>query len=141
MVTFTKYKFNFRFLKVDNMDDIIKSQERKTPQLMLNNEKGLIEMKGSSIMEDATAFYEPIMKWLYEYVSNPKDTLVNVDLEYFNTSSAKVLLIIFKTLSNIQKSGCKVNVNWYYEEDDEEIFESGSNFSAMAKIPFNFIKK
>ena len=123
------------------MDDIIKSQDNKTPQLVLNKEKGLIEMRGSSIMEDATAFYDPIMKWLYEYVDHPKDTLVNVDLEYFNTSSAKVLLIIFKTLSTIQKSGCKVNVNWHYEEDDEEIFESGSSFSAMSKIKFNFIKK
>jgi len=123
------------------MDDIIKSQDNKTPQLVLNKEKGLIEMRGSSIMEDATAFYDPIMKWLYEYVDHPKDTLVNVDLEYFNTSSAKVLLIIFKTLSNIQKSGCKVNVNWHYEEDDEEIFESGNSFSAMSKIKFNFIKK
>ena len=123
------------------MDDIIKSNARKTPEIVLNDEKGLIEMKGSSIMEDAKAFYDPMMKWLYEYVSKPKDTLVNVDLEYFNTSSAKVLLIIFKTLSTIQKSGCKVNVNWYYEEDDEEIFESGSSFSTMSKIEFNFIKK
>ncbi len=123
------------------MDDIIKSHERKTPELVLNNEDGIIEMKGSSIMEDAKAFYDPMMKWLYEYVSKPKDTLVNVDLEYFNTSSAKVLLIIFKTLANIQNSGFKVHVNWHYEEDDEEIFESGNNFSAMSKIKFNFIKK
>ena len=123
------------------MDDIIKSQAGKNPQIVLNNEKGLIEMKGSSVMEDAKAFYDPIMKWLYEYISQPKDTLVNVDLEYFNTSSAKVLLIIFKTLSTIQSSGCKIHVNWHYDEDDEEIFESGSSFSAMSKIKFNFIKK
>jgi hypothetical protein len=123
------------------MDDLIKSQAKKTPQLLLDNNKGLIEMRGSSIMEDATAFYDPIMHWLYEYVSNPKDTLVNIDLEYFNTSSAKILLIFFRTLSTIQKSGYKLEVNWYFEDDDDEIIESGNNFSIMSKVKFNFIKK
>jgi hypothetical protein len=123
------------------MDDLIKSQAKKTPQLLLDNKKGLIEMKGSSIMEDATAFYDPLMRWLYEYVSNAKDTVVNIDLEYFNTSSAKILLIFFRTLSTIQKSGCNLEVNWYFDEDDDEIIESGTNFAIMSKIKFNFINK
>lgn len=121
------------------MDDIIKSQQRKFPFVNFDL-KGLFELKGSSIMEDAIAFYDPYIKEVKEYVKEPKNTVVNVELEYFNTSSAKILLIFFKALPPIQNSGFEIVVNWYYEEDDEEIFESGQNFSTMSGIKFNFIR-
>ena len=92
-------------------------------------------------MEDARTFYDPMMEWVYEYVKNPKNTTVNFDLEYFNTSSAKILLIFFKTLSKIQQSGYKLEVNWVYAEDDEDIRDSGHNFSIVAKVKFRFIEK
>jgi hypothetical protein len=123
------------------MIDLINSKVKKTPQLILDENKGLIELKGSSIMEDTKAFYEPLMEWVYNYLNDPKDTTVNIDLDYFNTSSAKTLLVFFKTLSKIQNSGYRLTLNWYYAEDDEDIRDSGHNFSLMAKIPFVFIIK
>jgi hypothetical protein len=123
------------------MIDLINSKVKKTPHLILDQDKGLIELKGSSIMEDTTAYYEPLMEWAYNYVKNPRDTTVIIDLDYFNTSSAKILLVFFKTLSKIQNSGFNLTLNWYYAEDDEDIRDSGHNFSIMAKIPFVFIIK
>jgi hypothetical protein len=123
------------------MHDIIKSKIKKTPHLVLDEKNGLIELKGSSIMEDTAVFYNPVMEWVYAYIRNPKDTTVNIDLEYFNTSSAKILVILFKTLSKIEKFGHKLTVNWYYAEDDEDIKDSGHNFSISAKVKFFFIEK
>ena len=123
------------------MCDLIKYEAKKIPYLLLDQNKGFIELKGSSFMEDTIAFYDPIMDWVYEYVRHPKDTLVNIDLEFFNTSSAKILLIMIRTLSKVQKSGHKLAVNWFYEEDDEDIRESGNSFSMMSNVKFNFIRK
>ena len=123
------------------MHNLIKSKVKKTPLLVLDQKAGLIELKGSSIMEDTRTFYDPMMEWVYEYVKHPKDTTVNIDLEYFNTSSAKILLIFIKSLSRIQQSGHKLKVNWFYAEDDEDIRDSGHNFSIISKVKFHFIKK
>lgn len=122
------------------MPDFIKSK-KQTPLLVLDENKGLIELRGSSIMENAKEFYDPMMEWAFEYVRHPKDTIVNIDLEYFNTSSAKIILIFIKTLSKIKQSGYDLKVNWYYEEDDEEIIDSGHNFALSSKVKFQFIKK
>jgi hypothetical protein len=122
------------------MHELKISETKKTPKLVFDNTKGIIELKGSSIMEDTITFYNPVMEWVYEYIRNPKDTTVNVHLEYFNTSSAKVLLILFKTLAKIERSGRKLEVNWYYADDDEDIMDSGHNFSMSAKLKFNFIE-
>jgi SiaC family regulatory phosphoprotein len=123
------------------MDDLIRFEAKKTPSVFLDQSAGFIELKGSSYMEDTLAFFDPIMEWVYKYVQYPKDTSVNIDLEFFNTSSAKILLIIIKTLSKIQKAGCKLTVNWFYDEDDDEIRDSGYNFSMMSSVKFNLIKK
>ena len=63
---------------------------KKIPTILFNSEKGLIEMKGRSIVENAPGFYEPLIDWLNDYEKNPKpETTVNIHMEYFNTSSSK----------------------------------------------------
>jgi len=120
---------------------MIESIFKKRPHLLLDKDKGIIELKGSSIMEDAPVFYEPIMEWVFEYIKDPKDTLVNIDLEYFNSASAKILHILIKTLSTIERSGYTLTVNWYFEEDDEDIRSCGHDFSLLSKVKFNLMMK
>ena len=69
----------------------------------------------------------------------PKDiTEVNVQLEYFNTSSSKCILDVFKKLETL--SGTEVKVNWYYEEDDEDMLEAGEDYQAIIDLPFKMIE-
>ena len=123
------------------MNDMIRNMAKKTPYVYLDYNNGCIELKGTSYMEDTLGFYDPIMQWVYEYVKHPKDTTVYIDLEFFNTSSAKILLIIIKSLSKIQKAGYRLTVNWFYEDDDDEIRDSGMSFAIMSHMKFNMIKK
>lgn len=41
---------------------------------------------------------------------------------------------------NLKNHGTNVTINWYYETDDEEMFDAGSNFSEILEMPFNLIK-
>lgn len=123
------------------MEDLIRFESKKTPFVFLDQKNGFIELIGKSYMEDSMAFYDPIMEWIYEYVRQPKDTSINIDLEFFNTSTAKILLIMIKTLSRVQNAGCKCTVNWFYDDDDDEIRDSGMNFALISNAKFNLIKK
>ena len=106
------------------METIVREGTPKTPYVRFDGEKGIIEIKGRSIPENSIEFYKPLIDWLEEYGLVGKDeTAVNVQLEYFNTSSSKCILDIFKKLEVLFKKGAKVEVNWYYEEDDEDMFE------------------
>jgi hypothetical protein len=107
----------------------------------MNPETGLVEIKGRSIPENSIEFYKPVVDWLEEYASVPASkTIVNVQLEYFNTSSSKCILDVFKKLEVLKKNQNDVVINWYYEEDDEDMLEAGEDYESIIKVPFKMIQ-
>lgn len=123
------------------MESLIIDGTTKTPDVNFNAEKGLLEVKGRSIPENSIEFYKPLVDWLEEYAQNPlSKTQVNVHLEYFNTSSSKCILDVFKKLEAIHKNKYDVQINWYYEEDDEDMLEAGEDYESIIRVPFKMIE-
>lgn len=113
----------------------------KTPTVSLNPEKGFVEIKGRSIPENSVEFYKPLVDWLEDYKKSPAPkTTVNIQLEYFNTSSSKCILDVFKKLEDINKGDAEVLINWYYEEDDEDMLEAGEDYESIIRVPFKMIE-
>jgi len=113
----------------------------KTPYINFEVEKGVLEVKGRSIPENSIEFYKPLVDWLDEYGAAPLNlTTVNVQLEYFNTSSSKCILDVFKKLEAIHNAKNEVVINWYYEEDDEDMLEAGEDYESIIRVPFKMIE-
>ena len=113
----------------------------KTPSVKFDAGRGVIEIKGRSIPENSIEFYKPLVEWLDEYSKGPlKKTVVNIQLEYFNTSSSKCILDVFKKLELIHNANSEVLVNWYYEEDDEDMLEAGEDYESIIKVPFKMVE-
>ena len=123
------------------MQNFIKAQTTKSPRVNMDVQKGLIELKGSSIMENSRAFYEPILAWIYEYIKTPKNTLVHIEFEYFNSSSAVALLSILKAVAKVKKAGFELIIEWCYHKDDDDMKESGENYALLIDADFNLIEK
>jgi hypothetical protein len=112
---------------------------QSTPEIILTP-GGTFKIKGRSIHEKITEFYIPVSNWLEEYVKDPADlTCVDIDLEYFNSSTAKVMINLLQMISQVQFKHKKFIINWYYEEGDDDVLEKGEYFSSILKMPFNFI--
>jgi len=119
------------------MEDIKLEGTPKTPEIILNGQSGQLLISGRSIPENSVEFYARILTWLDSYSSSPCGTTVlDVKLEYFNTSSSKCLLDVFKKLENLKKSGSDVNIRWYYEEDDEDMLEAGEDYDSIIDLDF-----
>jgi len=113
----------------------------KTPEIRYVPEKHSIEIKGKSIPENHAVFFTPVIEWLQEFTEKaPQKSRVDVSLEYFNTSSSKVLLRIFKTLEEIKTKQKDIEIFWYYEEDDLDMKECGQDYQSMINVPFNMIE-
>ena len=113
----------------------------KTPTIHFDLGSGVLEIKGRSIPENSIEFYKPLVDNLEKYGLNPKpSTTVNVQLEYFNTSSSKCILDVFKKLEAIHKGGSSVTINWHYEEDDEDMLEAGEDYQAIISVPFKMVQ-
>ena len=123
------------------MEPIIIEGTPKTPSIKFDTKEGVFEIKGRSIPENSVEFYKPLNEWLDNYMQTPLDkTVVNIRLEYFNTSSSKCILDVFKRLEAIHRSKHDVEINWYYEEDDEDMLEAGEDYDSIIKVPFKMIE-
>ena len=123
------------------MESIFIEGTLKTPMVKFDGKTGIVEIKGRSIPENSIEFYKPLVDWLEEYAKKPLDkTQVNVQLEYFNTSSSKCILDVFKKLEAIHKAKHDVVINWYYEEDDEDMLEAGEDYESIIRVPFKMIE-
>lgn len=112
----------------------------KTPAIFTDHNRGIIEIKGRSSPENSSNFYKPLMTWIDNYINNPqKKTLININLDHFNTSSSKCFLDIFRKLEALREKGKEVMINWYYESTDAGMREAGESYEGMVDIPFQFI--
>ncbi|MEE9463054.1 MAG: DUF1987 domain-containing protein, partial [Bacteroidales bacterium] len=104
---------------------------KRTPSVLLDP-SGRIRIGGRSIPEDASKFYDNILNWVLDYCHTPSDsTVVDIELEYFNSGSAKFVMQILRELSELLVEGRDLKVNWYYEEGDDDILERGEYYSSI----------
>ncbi len=114
----------------------------KTPTINFDIATGHLEIKGRSIPENSIEFYKPLVELLDRYAAKPQaNTNVKIQLEYFNTSSSKCILDIFKKLEAIHKAGNVTIINWHYEQDDEDMLEAGEDYQAIIAVPFKMIEE
>ncbi|MDE5422745.1 DUF1987 domain-containing protein [Ancylomarina sp. DW003] len=124
------------------MDTLIIESSSKTPKVIFDAETGELLIEGRSIPENSLEFYIPLMEWLEVYSNEVNtDTVVQMKLEYFNTSSSKCILDFFRKLEAISKRGNKVTVNWYFEEDDEDMMEAGEDYNAIVGLDFELVEQ
>ncbi|MCB0792040.1 MAG: DUF1987 domain-containing protein [Flavobacteriales bacterium] len=109
----------------------------KTPLVSFDPDRGTLIIRGVSIHENADGFYTPIHALLERYMAAPANrTQIEVELAYFNSSSAKYLLDLFKLMDDLHASGgSKVELTWVYRADDLDMEEAGNDYRGLLDLP------
>ncbi|SNS91661.1 protein of unknown function [Ekhidna lutea] len=121
-------------------ESYIREATRTTPYACVNFQAGKIELQGRSSPENTMEFYEPFIRAITMIGKLNKEKIeADFKLMYFNTSSARCIYLIVKQLKRLEDSGKNVVINWYAEEDDEDMLETGMDFQDIVDINFNII--
>jgi hypothetical protein len=124
------------------MNNFTIKQGEDLPGVLINFDQGIIELVGKSLPEDSLTFYNPIEAAVKDYISNPQPTTtINLRLEYLNSSSQKRILEILSLFEAIVERGLQVEINWYFNQDDEDILEEGKDLAKTLTLPINFISE
>lgn len=124
------------------MENLFIESTTKTPQISFDSEMGVLLIKGRSIPKNAEVFWNPVLSWFEDYMKTPNsNTTIRIDLEYFNISSSKCLLLLLYKLNELKITGHQSIVEWYYNADDIDMFEVGQDYAFMVKVPFEFKKQ
>lgn len=111
-----------------------------TPEIILDQEGNQFEISGKSLPEDASAFYSSVIEWMKEYSESPNDeTVFKINLEYFNSTSAKYVFNILMLMETISNSGKQVKIDWLYKDGDELMESKGEEIKSMIEIPMEVI--
>ena len=122
------------------MDKVHILPTNKTPEVLLNP-VGIIKIKGRAIDESRTGIPEQVTNWIDSYLLNPAEsTKVTIALEFLNSFNTIVLTSILKKISQLIQQRKKLHIQWYYEEDDVDIFDRGEYISSIIDVPIEFIK-
>jgi hypothetical protein len=101
------------------MKELLVEQTQKTPQIDLNHLTGELIFFGKSIPENTAKVYDPVLKWIAEYILEPRPiTNLRLNLEYYNTSSSIWFTKIFKLLIQIKIPDHVIIVHLYLPLED-----------------------
>lgn len=89
-----------------------------------------LKISGESYPEDVGAFYHPVFEALDGYLADLGDGSCRFDFEliYFNSSSAKAIMMLLEKLDAAAAAGASISVHWYYDDEDETMQELGEEF-------------
>ena len=121
------------------MNDFIITPSKQKPDLQFNAEKGDLMIAGQSLPENATLLYGSVLEWIEEYVKNPAPkTTMSFKMKYYNTASSKMFFSIIKRMNALYNTGADVEIDWYYQQDDEDMLDQGEYFRDLVDLPFKF---
>ncbi len=123
-----------------------------SPEICFSPEENKFFIHGTSAPEDVRGLYYPVIEWLrifidevskgkYPAFSEDNPVRFQIDLEYFNSSSAKFLYDIFFGLKKLGALNVPVVVEWKYEEEDIDMKEAGEDIALLAEMEFTYIPK
>jgi len=112
------------------MENLIIEATQYTPKIDFNAKSQSLSIVGKSYPENTFEYYEPVIVWITEFLSNVSDDIITLylDLEYLNSSSLKAYFDIFDLLEAAHNEGKKVQIEWVFDADNDICEETGEDF-------------
>ena len=122
------------------MEQFLTKPSHTTPYIYFNPEYEILEMKGNSTLVNAREVFNDLYTVLGTFKKSIYPNLkVNIQLEYFNTSTYKCLLETMIYLRDIKSTGKNIIVNWYYNIEDEDALEQGEDIEELSGMKLNLV--
>ena len=106
---------------------MIFEQTQRTPYVELTEQS--CSIRGECYPENISEWSAPVLEALEENMGISSGSFkVVIELNYFNSSSAKFLFDFFEYLEESAESGRKILIQWCYRTEDDTMLEAGEDF-------------
>jgi hypothetical protein len=120
-----------------------KERTVSTPYILIDEEKSYMRFEGRSFHENVAEFYMEVNSWLDTYLVKDFGTFIfDFEMNYFNSSTSKLLHNMLTKMDRCVSDKKKVVVNWITTEDNDIIIECGEDFQEdFSNLKINMIIK
>lgn len=106
---------------------------KSNPKILFNSAENKLTIHGRSVLRNMDDnFYYPVYEFIDNFSASLKGLIVEIYLDYFNTSSHPSLIKIFQSLDKIEE----VEIIWLYDQNDIEMMEIGQELQIYSPIKF-----
>lgn len=110
----------------------------------IKEDKNLISIEGSSFESNPTDTYSNITNASLDYIKNTSTTnKITIDLHFdiINSCCTRHLMEFLRTVENQIKDKIHLQINWKYDNDDEDMLELGHDISSLfPSLRFTYIE-
>ena len=112
-----------------------------TPYILVDEEKNYMKLEGRCFHEKVCEFFVEICEWLDVYLTSDFKTFtIDNEINYFNSSTTKLLFNLLLKLDSHASQEKKIIVNWITTGDNEIMIECGEDFKEeVSKLEFNLV--
>ncbi|MFQ6538133.1 MULTISPECIES: biofilm regulation phosphoprotein SiaC [Aphanothece] len=119
-------------------EDLSFEATRSTPEVYCDWNKGHIRMAGESYPENPYEMFDSIISWVEHYLQHANRPLVvELELNYLNTSSVRAMIEILDLLQDAHDHGKSAAVRWIYDPRNPRSSEMAEEF--MEDYSFAFL--
>ena len=129
-----------------SLEPLIIEGTNSHPNIRFDAEQGIMEIIGywtlnmASKPMTAVDFYRPLLDWLDQYSENPTNpTNVKIQFEYLGKCGSHCMIDILRKFEKIYKDRNQILVYWFYKEGDEDMYETGTDYASVIRVPFKMI--
>ena len=113
-------------------------QTKTTPLADFKN--GCLIIKGKSVPFDHPDIYDVIIDRLMVYSENPeKHTQIDFNLSAINAVSKRSIIHTFRILEYVGSKGTEIQINWYYQTNDDDVKELGEICKSIFNMDIRLI--
>ncbi len=109
---------------MSTLENLFVEATRQMPEIKFET-NGKLCIKGRAIPDNAVPFFESLFTWIDALECEA--VTFDINLEYINTSATMQLFTLLRKLED-KECITSLTVNWHYEEDDEDHYDTGLLF-------------
>ena len=111
-----------------------------TPKIEFNPASDTFEISGNSFLQNRQDFYTDVVNWVTHNEGEfPDHTELVFRMDFVCTDSMRYLQMLLTSLKSIVNQGKDLRINWYYNQNDEDIKETGRKLSLYTGLAFNIL--
>jgi len=118
-----------------------KQKTASTPFVLIDEEKSYMRLEGRCFHEKVADFFREVNEWLDSYLSSNFGLFTfDCAIEYFNSSTTKLLHNMLLKMDKLVGAEKKIIVNWITEAENEIMVECGEDFQEdVRNLEFNLV--
>jgi hypothetical protein len=122
---------------------IEKEKTTSTPYTLVDEGKSYMRLEGKCFHEKVADFFREVNDWLAEYLASDFGSFTfDCELNYFNSSTTKLLHNMLMKMDKYTSDKNRVIVNWITTEDNDIMVECGEDFKEdFRNLEFNLVIK